>query len=169
MNTSTPPPGGRSCGPSGAHRWLTCPGSVDLSRGVDSRESSYAAEGQEAHDYAEAYLRNRFGIEVDGKVPEVPADNVHDVSLYTDTVEQIFDSFPKKPNVYIEEHIESKQIDEFGGTIDALIAGVRNDVAPRIHHRPEIRTRHRGRSQRQPTALVVHAVGPGTVVCQRSR
>ena len=44
-------------GPSSAKRWMTCPGSVRLSRGIPNRSSKYADEGTEAHALAEAILR----------------------------------------------------------------------------------------------------------------
>lgn len=44
-------------GPSSAKRWMTCPGSVRLSRGMPNRSSKYADEGTEAHALAEALIR----------------------------------------------------------------------------------------------------------------
>lgn len=46
-------------GPSAAHRWLVCPGSVALSAGLDEGTSSYAREGQCAHALAEHCLRTQ--------------------------------------------------------------------------------------------------------------
>lgn len=43
-------------GASSAYRWFACPGSVRLSQGIDSEESSYAAEGTRAHEAAAHYL-----------------------------------------------------------------------------------------------------------------
>ena len=39
-------------GASGAERWMACPGSVQLSRGIEQRESDYAKEGTAAHALA---------------------------------------------------------------------------------------------------------------------
>ena len=45
-------------GPSGAARWMNCPGSIKMSRGIPSRTSMYADEGTAAHELAEVYLRS---------------------------------------------------------------------------------------------------------------
>lgn len=44
-------------GPSGASRWMNCPGSIKMSRGIPSRTSVYADEGTAAHELAETCLR----------------------------------------------------------------------------------------------------------------
>lgn len=47
-------------GASNAHRWLSCPGSIELSKKAPpQRESPYAAEGTEAHACFEFLLKNR--------------------------------------------------------------------------------------------------------------
>jgi len=43
--------------PSSAHRWMTCPGSVALSRGIPDQSSKYAEEGTIAHSLVEHVLR----------------------------------------------------------------------------------------------------------------
>src|ERR1700750_2753441 len=47
-------------GPSSAKRWMTCPGSVRMSRGLENKSSRYAEEGTEAHALAEKILRGRL-------------------------------------------------------------------------------------------------------------
>lgn len=42
--------------PSGAHRWIVCPGSVYLSRGIEDSSSAYADEGSAAHFLASTAL-----------------------------------------------------------------------------------------------------------------
>lgn len=44
--------------PSGADRWMLCPGSVVLSEGIEDTSSDYAAEGTAAHFLAAECLRN---------------------------------------------------------------------------------------------------------------
>lgn len=44
------------CGPSGAHRWMVCPGSERLSQGMPDGSSKYAIEGTAAHALAEQCL-----------------------------------------------------------------------------------------------------------------
>ena len=46
--------------PSGAERWMTCPGSVVLSEGMPQSDSEYAEEGTRAHAYAEHWLLMHF-------------------------------------------------------------------------------------------------------------
>jgi hypothetical protein len=45
-------------GPSAAHRWMKCPGSVKLSRLVPNQSSEFAEEGTRAHELAEKILTN---------------------------------------------------------------------------------------------------------------
>lgn len=47
-------------GPSSAKRWMTCPGSVRMSRGLPGTTSRYAEEGTAAHALAETILRARI-------------------------------------------------------------------------------------------------------------
>lgn len=52
-------------GPSGAPRWINCPGSVEFSRGAPDKETVFAAEGTAAHYIADlcfhqGYAANRF-------------------------------------------------------------------------------------------------------------
>lgn len=50
-------------GGSSAYRWLNCPGSVRLARGMPELSSKYAQEGRDAHEYAAGLL----GYFLDGK------------------------------------------------------------------------------------------------------
>lgn len=68
-------------GPSGAHRWMACPGSVEAERGLPDSDSVHSREGTTAHALAEmAFQRNRpceawlgdeiEGVAVDGEMAE---------------------------------------------------------------------------------------------------
>lgn len=46
--------------PSGAYRWMKCPGSVRLEEGFPDTTSPYAAEGTLAHSVLEAVIKHRF-------------------------------------------------------------------------------------------------------------
>lgn len=50
-------------GPSSAHRWLRCPGSIVLSEGLPNTSSVFAAEGTVAHHVRESVLM--FGFELE--------------------------------------------------------------------------------------------------------
>jgi hypothetical protein len=57
------------CSASGAERWLNCPGSVGLSRGLPNESGPSALQGTRAHELSEKILRewiakNRTGLEV---------------------------------------------------------------------------------------------------------
>lgn len=70
--------------PSGAHRWINCPGSFQMCKGIPYSTSPYAEEGKKAHEYA-AWL-------LTGAKPPAPfeADRemVSYVSVYTNAIRQ---------------------------------------------------------------------------------
>jgi hypothetical protein len=68
--------------PSGAHRWMACPGSVGLEAAFPDQSSSYAAEGTLAHTLASAYLDGT------GQHPFKRVGEQHDVDGFTFTVTQ---------------------------------------------------------------------------------
>ena len=68
--------------PSGAHRWMACPGSVALEAPFPDQSSSYAAEGTLAHTLASEYLDGT------GQHPFKRVGEQHDVDGFTFTVTQ---------------------------------------------------------------------------------
>jgi len=66
--------------PSGAHRWMTCPGSLKAESGLPDQSSSYADWGTAAHEFSALFLSEVYtyeqaatlvdvlGVEVDGTV-----------------------------------------------------------------------------------------------------
>jgi hypothetical protein len=68
--------------PSGAHRWMACPGSVGLEAAFPDQSSSYAAEGTLAHTLASEYLDGT------GQHPFKRVGEQHDVDGFTFTVTQ---------------------------------------------------------------------------------
>lgn len=50
-------------GPSAAHRWFACPGSINASRGIANTSGIFAAEGTAAHNLAAYCLQNGFDTE----------------------------------------------------------------------------------------------------------
>ena len=67
--------------PSGAHRWMACPGSVGLEAAFPDQSSSYAAEGTLAHTLASEHLDGS------GLHPSQRIGEVHEVDGYTFTVD----------------------------------------------------------------------------------
>lgn len=114
--------------PSGAHRWIACPGSLALEAEYPDDSSSYAAEGTLAHDIAgqcledgldpASFLGKRF--EVDGYVFTVEEDMVRHVADYMSLVR----SFSEDGVLLIERRVDFSPVvgveDSFG-TADAII------------------------------------------------
>lgn len=75
-------------GASKAHRWMTCPASVQLEATFPDEESFYAAEGTAAHELAEMSLtaqkppESYVGVEINGFT--VDAEMAHHVATYVD-------------------------------------------------------------------------------------
>lgn len=92
-------------GPSGAHRWMVCPGSIALPSGVDDKPSPSAEEGTLAHELAEILLKawkNEPELYVllirvisddypDGMSPEDLPENIKELlnSLGKDNIEHV--------------------------------------------------------------------------------
>lgn len=80
-------------GASSAYRWLACPGSVSLSRGIPNKSSEYAIEGTVAHALAELALKKErdadfwVGMEVEGW--EVTEEMAEAVQVYVDHVKRV--------------------------------------------------------------------------------
>jgi Protein of unknown function (DUF2800) len=80
--------------PSSAERWMTCPGSIALTRDIPNTTSEYAAEGTAAHTLASRALTYDkpaaffYGqeIEADGRVFVVDDDMANYVQVYLDEV-----------------------------------------------------------------------------------
>ena len=91
--------------PSGAERWMTCPGSVVLSQGMPSDESEYAAEGTRAHAYGERWLLLHFaqhGVKPTPSTAEETEIHKH-VKVYVD--ECISLATAKDVKVYVEKQV----------------------------------------------------------------
>jgi len=76
--------------PSGAHRWIACPGSVQLEAGIPDQGSEFALEGTAAHTLAEMALSNKQDakVYVDAQLGEhrIPEDMAEPVQQYLDYV-----------------------------------------------------------------------------------
>ena len=67
--------------PSGAHRWMACPGSVGLEAAFPDQSSAYAAEGTLAHTLASEHLDGS------GLHPSQRIGEVYEVDGFTFTVD----------------------------------------------------------------------------------
>lgn len=118
--------------PSGAKRYLTCPGSVALSEGYPDDGNRYSAEGTAAHELAsiciredkpaEAYLGRVFVVESSGKRYEFEVDQTMagNVQSYVDFTARESESMTDDPIVLCEERVDLAHIlgEGEGGTVD---------------------------------------------------
>lgn len=80
--------------PSGAHRWMACPGSVRMEQGMPDTSNEYSAEGTALHDLAALCLRTQQDaaaftgriFTVDGYDFEIDEDRAEAVQTYVETV-----------------------------------------------------------------------------------
>lgn len=109
--------------PSGASRWMPCPGSIALTKGMPDEGSVYAEWGTAAHSLAEVCLTENTdpaayegrvfdGVEVDGEMVEC-------VKKYADYVRGIGGELLVEQRLPIN-HITGEE--GAGGTADAIIA-----------------------------------------------
>lgn len=120
-------------GPSAAHRWINCPGSVALSEQVPTApSSSYAEEGTAAHSLAELKLRKYLG-EIKGaaytrKVNKIRTSGYFDgemdeaTDFYVDAVLERLAAAGEDAEFMVEQQFGLDQwVPESFGTSDAVI------------------------------------------------
>lgn len=115
--------------PSGADRWMICPGSVHLSKGVTSPDSPESIEGTDYHDVAAACLENGtnaadvVGYEMQSGA-FVTQENADFLQEYLDQVRTHVGAL--NGNLLVEEECPlasiTGEVDGFG-TSDAVIIG----------------------------------------------
>lgn len=120
---------------SSAHRWIHCPGSVELSAPyVDTDESTvYAEEGTVAHELAEWKLRRALGDKRTAsaaKLKKIQASPFYSGEMdeatdyYRDTVLEHFAAAGESPELMIEQQFTlTDWVPEGFGTSDAVIIG----------------------------------------------
>lgn len=111
-------------GASSAHRWMACPGSIALSRGIPNVDSEYAREGTAAHELAEKCLHRDLdaaafkGTTVNGF--DVDDDMAEAVQAYLDAVRER----AAGGTLWIEQRIDLHKLNPpagMFGTADAMI------------------------------------------------
>lgn len=111
---------------SGAHRWMSCPGSVALTAHLletgqaRNEVSSFATEGTEAHRLAERCLGKLIDLRPYLKQEDFPDGMLEYVSDFVDFVNNLVRE--KKGSLEIEQRVDfSKWVPEGWGTADAII------------------------------------------------
>ena len=119
---------------SGASRWATCPGSVQMEDGIPDRESIYAQEGTLAHEMSELKLKHYLDPKGFGKrklnaaIKKLKENELYQAEMdsYTDTyvdfIKEKALSFPSNPYIEIEKRVDFSRWVEGGfGTCDCVL------------------------------------------------
>lgn len=122
-------------GPSAAHRWINCPGSVALSEKCPAPKSStYAEEGTVAHSLAELKLRKYLG-ELRGasytpKLKKIQSSEYYNnemeeaTDFYVDSVLERLAAAGSDAELLVEQQFSlNKWVPESFGTSDAVVIG----------------------------------------------
>ena len=119
---------------SGASRWATCPGSVQMEDGIPDRESIYAQEGTLAHEMSELKLKHYLDPKGFGKrklnaaIKKLKEKELYQAEMdsYTDTyvdfIKEKALSFSSNPYIEIEKRVDfSRWVDGGFGTCDCVL------------------------------------------------
>jgi hypothetical protein len=100
-------------GASTSDRWGNCPGSVNLSKGLQSKSSVYAEEGTKAHLVASTFL------EKGGWMIDIDEEMIEAVRVYTDLIQK---ERARLSELFIEQRLDLSSIHpKMFGTADAVI------------------------------------------------
>lgn len=101
-------------GASSAHRWINCPKSVSLSRGIEGTTSIYAEEGTCAHELAEHCIElevdPRECTELEFNGVKVTEDMAEYIAQYLERIMPYVED--EQYDTYVEEKFELKSIHE---------------------------------------------------------
>lgn len=119
---------------SGASRWATCPGSVQMEEGIPDTESIYAKEGTLAHELSELKLKHYLDSKGFGKrklnaaVKKIKEEELYQAEMdgftdnYVDFIKEKALSFPSKPYIEIEKRVDfSSWVPGGFGTCDCIL------------------------------------------------
>jgi len=94
-------------GASSMYRWSACPGSVRLSKGLESKSSKDAIEGTRAHGYAADILTGKLKVTDKTLFPGLSASSIDAVKVY---VEYVDSQLGNRPIVWIEKSFDLSAI-----------------------------------------------------------
>lgn len=119
---------------SGASRWATCPGSVQMEDGIPDKESVYAQEGTLAHEMSELKLKHYLDPKGFGKrklnaaIKKLKENELYQAEMesytdnYVDFIKEKALSFPSNPYIEIEKRVDfSRWVDGGFGTCDCVL------------------------------------------------
>lgn len=119
---------------SGASRWATCPGSVQMEDGIPDKESIYAQEGTLAHEMSELKLKHYLDPKGFGKrklnaaIKKLKENKLYQAEMdsytdsYVDFIKEKALSFPSNPYIEIEKRVDfSRWVDGGFGTCDCVL------------------------------------------------
>lgn len=119
---------------SGASRWATCPGSVQMEEGIPDRESIYAQEGTLAHEMSELKLKHYLDPKGFGKrklnaaIKKLKENELYQAEMdsftdtYVDFIKEKALSFSSNPYIEIEKRVDfSRWVDGGFGTCDCVL------------------------------------------------
>lgn len=121
-------------GPSGASRWMACPGSVRLESRLPAKTSEYAREGTLAHSFCELLLNERFKLNSPESVrtrrEKLRKHELYDPEMerraeeYVEFIEGIVRSrVGRTPMIYVEHQVNYSNVAPGGfGTSDCVLA-----------------------------------------------
>lgn len=121
-------------GPSGAKKWLNCPGSARLEESIQDAGSDFADEGTLAHELCELKLRRQF-IEpgmpkatYTRKINKIKKSDYYNQEMesasdfYLDYISQIAYAYPETPYITAEKQVRyDTYVPEGFGTADCII------------------------------------------------
>lgn len=116
-------------GASASHRWMECPGSVRLSKGVPRKSSTFADEGTAAHKLGELCLSDgtdaadHLGllIDVDDVAWEVTEEMAEAVQVRLDTIRGLLAEHPNHEHQTEQRFRLDWLYPDLGGTADDVI------------------------------------------------
>ena len=119
---------------SGASRWATCPGSVQMEDGIPDKESIYAQEGTLAHEMSELKLKHYLDPKGFGKrklnaaIKKLKENELYQAEMdsftdtYVDFIKEKAMSFSSNPYIEIEKRVDfSRWVDGGFGTCDCIL------------------------------------------------